>query len=735
MPQESTLFEGRIPETLSSWMRSHIQELEDRTFLFGALKRENALRRFARFTSMGYPECAQIIAYVAINSPFKALQRQAETHLIDIQKQKAIDHIWEVWEVTRHPKLENLLKIKAVPASASPQKRVTSCLIIYKPEDLQKKIKTPGDLPYLANCCLDRSEQIAKKAGALINAVESKAGLEALVSIFIKTGNPLVLEKLQAAQYTSEHLNKQVMFAFLTGDLAAYDALDFDRRILAAAYNLASPALRQEIMHIIQRHGRTDLLPVITGLHQTSRLDDVTEAESDTLITMLVDARNWQRLWELVTLFTPKWSIIAFKHLLDQGFTPPNPDDQQLWKICQDLYPHLPDPDALDNIGVFPPAFEAAKINVPGRINDLGFSPNDPHIAIGTGVGKVAIWDFEKGEMVQKLTDFEHSVGNLAYTHSGILVCAERANPDMPCNIKTFRDGQLETLGSHQYSIKALTPVGQDRILSTSKDLEIRYWDVHNHALINARKIYPYPRAIKPWPEGNQALLISKTLHILELPQMTEIQMSRRQRAYPVNRSYLSGTGTCAVFLPEEDAFILGKTTGQVWRYKREKKTFYCDQAPITEHQNTVRGVDLVENQSTLISGGGEGVLHFVSLPDKKILEKIHLQAKNLTSFQISQNGYFMVTGNADAEMSLWDLRPLKLLDLSQYHFASSQPDLIGGIQGLQEIDSLSNEAKALLSYIEHILRFRHRNDIEIAPSPRVRRGEFDILLDEENQT
>ncbi len=727
-------FRGEFPAEYlrSMWWIPLIKGVQDATPIFGHIIRNATLKKIINRVQDGHKESVRFLAYVYIKTDYPHIRRKAEKTLSACEKNHGLRQIWQAYAETRHPALEDLLLKFNQPSDVPLKNYVLSILLLNDLKTIKALTLNPKAIHLMVDYCDDQDPRIAEKAQQTVLARNTTKELDALVNCFIQTGNAYALQAIRTHNHLPEDIRRRTMLAFLTEDLHTYDLLDFDRRVLTLVYQEGSPELRRRIIRIIQANGRADLLPIVTGKKETSRIEELSAEESQVLIEMHRGAQNWPRLWALMFELTPKWSLIAFRSLLRSGYEPSNPDDQRLFHQLRDLNPSLPDPETLNEKALFPPAFKAATIKVPGRINDIAFAPNASVIALGTGLGKVALWDYEKAEMIGILTKFDHSVGNVAYTNNGALICGERANPDMPCAIRIYKDSRLTTLGQHAHSIQALSPAGANRLISTASDRQISLWDTERMHLIQSRSIYPYPRAVAPWPSGNRALLISKTLDILDLTTMQHEGLNRRVRPGKHAALYRSGTGTSAAFHPNGREFFLGLSNGLVWHYQQEGKTFYCSGTQVTSNIKQVRNLFYLKEHNNLITGAGEGTLQLIAWPSGQIHHKIQLPEQNLTSFHLSPDQTVMATGNADAEMSLWDLRALKLADLSKYSLAGSTPAEITTIRNLRDEISLVEDAKNVLSYIEYLLLHRHRNDIEIAKAPQIKRGQFDIILNEE---
>ena len=91
------------------------------------------------------------------------------------------------------------------------------------------------------------------------------------------------LEIAGRSGYAPREPQSRALFLFLNEKWDEYDALDFERRMLAAAYMTGKPELQERIREVIRRNGRTDLLGVVTG-RTTIKIDEIDSDESEFII-------------------------------------------------------------------------------------------------------------------------------------------------------------------------------------------------------------------------------------------------------------------------------------------------------------------------------------------------------------------------------------------------------------------------------------------------------------------
>src|SRR5262249_6514066 len=102
-----------------------------------------------------------------------------------------------------------------------------------------------------------------------------------------------------------------------------YDRLDFDRRLLRAAYEAAAEPLRKRIAGQARQQGRADLVEVIAGGRDGRRLGRMSADEWAATLDVLERAGAWPRLWPLARSAPPRWAVAVLQRLAASGWSPP----------------------------------------------------------------------------------------------------------------------------------------------------------------------------------------------------------------------------------------------------------------------------------------------------------------------------------------------------------------------------------------------------------------------------
>jgi WD40 repeat protein len=285
-----------------------------------------------------------------------------------------------------------------------------------------------------------------------------------------------------------------------------------------------------------------------------------------------------------------------------------------------------------------------------------------------------------------------------------------------------WRDGQRVRLGCHTGSITALEPAGETLVLVAGRDHRVCLWDSASGQSV-ADQSWPFwARGARAAHDGARAVLLHHGLTLLELPKLVEVARSPRY----------SWRGVCraATFAPEGDALIVGKANGEVWVCRQEAGQLRPEPAPWRRHPQEVRGIELLPRRPVVITGAADGQIQFTSWPNRGAIGAVHNAGQRLTSLHVSPDGAFMVTGDSDATMSLWDLRALDVPRLFAQPLVQAVPAQLAAVSALLTDAALPAHARPPLRFLEVLLRHRFRFDIEVDELTSIQHGEFDIEVE-----
>ncbi len=691
------------------------ERLYSRAPLIGGWRRRGAARALARD---GSARAMKALAEAVARGNDEAVREIALTALQQAADWRGISSVCGVWADTRHPDLTALLVEKQWVASTPPEVRVLSALKVGRLE-----VVTEGDaavIEALAQACEDADPTVAGRARELLPRLGSEEAQEALCQLLIERDLHFARDVAIAAGYVPQNEGQRALFFFMTEQWERYELLDFDRQLLRTAYALAEDHLRQRIREKLRAAGRTDFLTIMTGEDYRARAAEMSAGELDFLLQALAANREWPILWKLVFEVPFIWGVRIVR-ALKSGDWQPAGDDQPVfealaWLVDQDLPTRA---EELDHL--FPLALLQARARVPGRINDVAFSPARPLIAIGTGQRKLVLWNYQQAKRERVLNGFEHSIGHVTFTSDDDLLCAERTNAaGVPCAIYGWDGDRLFRLGQHVGSVTAMAPVGTSRLFSTGRDHEIAVWDVSTRRQVAWRRAQYWARAVCVSADSQQAALLHRGLELVTLPGLEHLAFGGS-----------SNVARHAAFSPDSGALIVGKFNGDVVVYKHTRTGRLArERGSLTRHEGRVEGVKVLQGRSIAVTVGSEGRVQFTALEDHAPLGEVQVPLGQVTSLHVSPDESFAAIGNSEAWLSLWDLRVMDVQKLLTRPFARALPSVLKTLNVLVENENLHPNARRALEFADCVLRHRSRFDIEIGEAPTIMMGEFDIEID-----
>lgn len=641
---------------------------------------------------------------------------------------RALSTLAKLWVETRKPSLLKILLEKDYIPSGPPEVRI---LVTLKSDKWESLAVSPTNVvKVLAQATQDEDRFLADRATQVLRKLSKRPAQQELCRIVIERDLPYAQQAAFEAGFLPTETYQKALFYFLNEQWDKYEGLDFDHRFLQTAYATADATLRRRLAEKVRQAGKPDYLSAISGGSARTRATEVTLDEAELMVQILAARREWEKLWQLIGELPLHWSAQAIKLLAGAGWQPEKSEDQTFFEQLKELaYKPMITSEAEAN-KLLPPALLRAKARVPGRINDLAFSPVRSVIAIGTGTGKVVLWNWQKAEREKVLSDFDHSVGRVAFTPNGTLLCGERTNTDTgTCLIHVWKTEEHFRLGPLNGSINAVEAVNDTQILSSSRDNKLSLWDLST--LILSNEYHPYFR--DSWVRGftiavdrTKAALFNKKITLLSLPELKFLT------ATPIN---LSNVAQYGAFTPDEKGIVVGQANGQLLFCPFDNKGKFTDKfeklARPAKPGVQVQGVVSLPALSLIVAATSDGQIDFIDWPSRENSGQAPAPGNRLTSLKVSPDGAFMAVGDSDASFSLWDLRVLELHRLFDKPLARGKTVHMAALASLAESQpALDPALQTALCYIETVLRHRFRYDVELAETAMIEAGEFDIEVE-----
>ncbi len=688
--------------------------------VYTALKLENVDIILSGGTEIVRP---LILACQDMDSEIQVLARQC---IHNLTNRKAINEICKLWLETRSPFLDQILvECEYLPAQPF-RTRIACALRLGKLELIHQS--PPNSILFLLQFALDVQSEIREAAIQVLKTLQKAEQIDQLCDQLILNDHQLAKQIALECNYLPSTPARQALFFMLTGQYEKYACLDFDQRLLRVIYDTSTEDLRQKIARQIQQSGRVDFLSVMAGMDYQARAGDLTEDEIKILINMLVERKEWGKIWVLTRELPLSWSIKLLRVLSQAGWKPDTTEEHDLFQQLVELIsqPIASEPEEIQKS--IPPAVYRSWLNSSGRINDIAFSPNHSQVAIACSNKKIIIWDFHEAKISHEIRDFSHSVGLVEYMPDGTLIGAERTVNDAECKIIAWDGIKCVKVGEHQGSIAKIIPTKNYGLLSAGKDQQLKRWDLVNKNPISNAHLIDWPRAASVNPAESHLLLLDQRVKMVSLPELQYIQVQSRNRSgkIPIYDSVASEV----LALPDNQHFLLGQNNGQVILYKAEKKENQWGKTAIFAHRDRIQGIEFHHSSQRIITAGNEGYLSFTAWPDITDQKIIQQPKGKVTALKISPDGQFMATGSSEDGLFLWDLRMDQIPALFYQPLAKTRPNHLAAVNSLLENPALPAAIMNALRYLSIILQHHFRFEIQIVDLPGIQPGSFDIIID-----
>lgn len=672
------------------------------------------------------------------DGPDENLAQRAHESLYQLPE-SSLDSLYNLWVQGRQSYLVDVINKRGyLPKKIGPA-RVMVALQLGQWERIAENGKA-SVVATLVQACTDKDALIAERAQLALAALKKPEAQQELCRLIIKEELPIPQKIALEKGYLPTQAYEKVLFYFATEQWEKYEALDFDYRILRTAYASAEPALRRRLADKVRKAGRTEYLTVIAGSSDLRGANpNMSREEAELLVQLLSDNGEWSKLWPLVYDLPLQCAVQIVKKLTQVEWQPSREDERLLFKQLQPLVQGeiLMGTARIEEL--IPPAVLRTRTRATGRINDVAFAHNFLQIALGTGTGKVILWNMQKGQREKVLTGFAHSIGNLVYTKDGALVCAEKTNTrDGVCGVYAWHgeDELPKRMGEHHGPVTTLAAFNSvEQVLTTGRDFSAKLWNVAEYKLahqaaLKLRQGYQanfWVRGACITPDESEVVFLHEGASLMSLPNFT-----------PLSYAQAKDKGHCAVFTSNGKSLIVGNSYQGLHFYTYEKGHLFTTTGlnlgdNILWQKGQTQALMAQPNSNVIVVGKSDGTIYFYDCSMRKVLGEVTADGQRLTSLKISPDGYFMAVGDSDASFTLWDLRPMEVRSLFGQNLAQASLKQMAALNVLTAPDIIGEftpNVQRALQFLALILGQSFRHEIELEEMPMLVGGEFDIEIE-----
>lgn len=608
----------------------------------------------------------------------------------------------------------------------------------------------------------DLDPAIAEKAVVVLRQLALPETKEALCNLVIERDEPLAREAALAAQYLPRDPTRRALFYFLTEQWEKYEALDFDRQLLAGAYEVGRKKLRCRIAEKGRRSGRTEWLTAIVSSRHERRLSEMTGEEWEAAVAVLHEHQRWDECWQLAQAAPADWSARLLQHLKESDWRPQDERSRAAFLELVGLIDHCQSEPPFfgrlmreasllsghteavcclaiskDNLTLASASHDHTvglwhlEENRPKRIlkghqdwvDCLALSPDERLLASASRDRTVILRSWPEGEMLKQLQGHADEIRCLAFAPDGSVLGS--ASNDATIRLWSMPDGDaLATLNGHTDIVNCLAVNPNGRVIASgSYDNDVRLWSLPGGQPIATLKGHKaMVNCVAFGTDGETAISGSKdrTAIIWKISDQTK---SARLKGHRDDVS-------CLAISPDNNLLATGSwdTTIRLWKIPSGEFIDTFGATGTDEgHSSWVSCLAFSPDGKTLASGGFDRTVRLWSVPGGAPLKTLDSHTDRITSVLFSPDGRALISSSFDRTIRVWrsELARLRRLPIGQ----TTIEDL-DWVENVLANSRLSDSERGWMQFLFALMHGRRRYDIQLGEGARISVGEFDIEIE-----
>jgi WD40 repeat protein len=667
-----------------------------------------------------------------------ALAATARDWLPTLTNTDALDWLAAQWAEGRDETLLAPLRRAGHVPEGPPALRVLTALKLGQADALTAV--GPDGAVALLEASADADPDVAAGARQALRHLRDPRAQDALCQRVIDGDEGAAREAALAAGYRPLAPERQALFLFLTGQWEAYDQLDFDRRLLRAAYESAAEPLRKRVAQQARQAGRADLIEVIAGGRDGRRLGRMSADEWAATLDVLERSGAWPRLWQLARSAPPRWAVAVLQRLASSGWSPPERADyEELRALAQ---------------GGSPSDFGSAELcravlrGHERSVDCLAVSPDGRLLASGGADGWICLWRLPEGELLGEyrerwpgrgLSGHQGAVNCLAFSRDGHVLAS--GGDDETVRLWHVPDGSrcrvLHGCTGRVFAL-ALTPDGKT-LVSLTRDFA-QVWDltekepegkpIRQSGALTCLAISPDGEVLATGNEGGRVYL---SWHLPD----AELQDPLDEHTKAITGLAFSRDGRTLASASEDGAVLLwevahGRHTGRLpgpWASLTSPHFEPDPQAQMGRWRNLVTRLWPLPDGRMLAARVGRSSIRLWPSCGGLAYYRLRGHAGNVTCLAAVPAARLLASGGADGTVRLWGL-PTRLAHLGQA--ARDRLTLADWEWVRAELgrEGLPEEERRPLRFLDALLRQRWGNAVHLDEAPRHVGGAHDILIE-----
>jgi len=265
----------------------------------------------------------------------------------------------------------------------------------------------------------------------------------------------------------------------------------------------------------------------------------------------------------------------------------------------------------------------------------------------------IRIWDYESGEVVQKLEGHAGFVGSLAYSPAGDVL----ASADLSGNLRLWdvESGELVAEASGLGSRIAYHPEGRWIATARSAGGGVSLWDSYELVEVGDRTLPAGTNAVRFSPDGQSLALAGADHRVrildLELEPVLELDASREALA-DVQR-VRAPNGVCALdYSPDGRRLVTGSTDGfvRIWDLETGARLYL-----LSGHRTQVLAVAWHPRFPWVVSSDETGSVRFWDATTGRALDILRGHDEDVHALGFTGLGDRLLSASRDKTVRVWD--------------------------------------------------------------------------------
>jgi WD40 repeat protein len=718
-----------------------------------------------------FEDCDAAVAVAlaeACNDADPALATAARKGILVLENPSAINALCERWAETRDPAWADAILERRYLATRPVSVRVLSALW-----SSQLEVATEGGAevvaPLLA-AATDRDQHLAARAREALRQLRMSAARDALCQQVIDGDVPAAREAALAAGYAPKDPQARALFYFLTEQWTPYEGLDFDQRLLAAAYTTADRKLRARIAEKVRRAGRGEWVAVVAQGRQDRRLAELTNEEWETTRAVLTESARWPELWQLAQTAPLDWSLRFLLQLRAVGWKPSDRDQAAGWanlvaaaSACapEGSADRVQPPPALGRLMRLQRRLEGHT----GPIACLALSEDGQTLATAGNDNTARLWSLSQPGPPLVLEGHRDWVACMAWDPLGGRLAT--GGRDGTVRLWSAADGkQLAQLGGHAGGVRCLRfAPGGPTLVTGGDDRAIRTWRVPSGQALKALEGHSdvvsclalsrdgrllasgsYDQTACLWrlPEGDLAARLPGHKALINdvafAPGGQWLATASKDRCLllwgiPAGQRLTRIKGhkddvNCLAVSPDGALLASGSwdNTVRLWRPPDgELFEVFGSTGTMDGHAAWVTCLGFSSDGGVLASGSLDCTVRLWNVPERKPIATLNGHTQRVSCLALLPDGRTLVTGSWDGTACVWQS---ELDRLRRCPIAQTTLDDLGWVNESRGDPRLSEAERAWLGLLAALIQWRRRHDIFLGEEGAISVGEFDIEIE-----